>query len=117
MQLRGHNVLRITHSGYRTVAALEVDGKLIGPWVDELRCVIAALPAEDAKRLNLERLEFADPSGLRLLHRLRREGVDLVGVPPLIEGLLASHRDIDLVAPGATAPVRETTGPMSRNTQ
>lgn len=94
-------MLRITHSGYRTVATIDLDGKLLGPWVDELHSVIASLRPDDAKRLNLEKLEFADPAGLRLLHELRREGVDLVGVPPLIEGLLASHRDIEATAPSA----------------
>ena len=30
-------MLRITHSGTMTVATIDLDGKLVGPWVDELR--------------------------------------------------------------------------------
>ncbi len=88
-------MLRITHSGTMTVATIDLDGKLVGPWVDELQRAIEAVRREDAKRLNLSKLAFADAAGLRLLRALRRDGVELVGVLPLIAGLLALHGDVD----------------------
>lgn len=72
---------------------MDLDGKLIGPWVEELRRTIGALRREDAKCLNLAKLSFADAAGVRLLHALRSEGVVLTGAPPLIEALMAAHAD------------------------
>lgn len=90
-------MLRITHSGYMTVATIDLEGKLVGPWVEELRRTIGSLQPEEAKRLNLAGLAFADTAGLRLLLDLRRGGVDLVGAMPLIEGLLALQGNADTV--------------------
>jgi anti-anti-sigma regulatory factor len=96
------DVLRITHSGYMQVATIDLDGKLVGPWVDELRRTIEALRRDDAIHLNLAKLTFADAAGLSLLHALRRDGVGLVGTLPLIAGLLASHIDREAREPSAT---------------
>jgi hypothetical protein len=49
------------------------------------------LRGEQSVCLNLEHLAFADTAGLSLLHSLRQDGVALVGVSPLIEGMLASR--------------------------
>ncbi len=86
-------MLRITHTGSVTLATVSLDGKLLGPWVDELRLVVAALRAKGAVRLNLEHLSFADAAGIELLRAARRDGVQLVGVSPLIEGLLAAREE------------------------
>jgi len=85
-------VLRITHSGSIQLATLDLEGKLLGPWVDEVREIVAKLRTNAAVRLNLERLSFADLDGIDLLHELQRDGVDFFGCTPLIAGLLASHR-------------------------
>jgi len=74
-----------------TLAIVSLDGKLLGPWVDEARSVIAALPANEAVRLNLANLSFADAAGIELLRAARRDGIQFVGASPLIEGLLAAH--------------------------
>ena len=92
-------MLRITHSGYMQVVAVHLHGKLVGPWVEELRQTVARLGRDAAIRLNLEHLSFADAAGLALLCQLRREGVDLVRVQPLIEGLLASQARADCAPP------------------
>jgi ABC-type transporter Mla MlaB component len=94
-------VLRITHSGYLTVATVDLDGKLVGPWVDELRRTITTLGGGHVTRLNLTKLAFADAAGLSLLRALRRDGVELVGALPLIEGLLALQSDIDTPETGS----------------
>jgi ABC-type transporter Mla MlaB component len=85
-------VLRITRSKSITLATLQLDGKLLGPWVDEVRAAVARLHDEEAVRLNLAGLSFADPAGIGLLEELRRNGVELTGCSALIAGLLASHR-------------------------
>jgi len=86
-------VLRITHTGSVALANIDLDGKLLGPWVDELRSVVAAIRAKEAVRLNLEHLSFADAAGIDLLHAMRRDGVQLVGASPLITGLLAARHE------------------------
>ena len=86
-------MLRIAHSGSMTIATLGLDGKLVGPWVDEVRTTVAALRKEHGVCLNLQHLSFADADGLRLLCALRCDGVELVGASPLIAGLLETHRD------------------------
>ncbi len=84
-------VLRITHRGSVTLATIDLEGKLVGPWIDELRSVVAAVRVKDAVCLNLQHLSFADAAGLDLLRAFRRDGIHLVGASPLIEGLLASR--------------------------
>ncbi len=85
-------MLRITHSGSIKLATLDLEGKLLGPWVDEVRAIVAKLRTKDAVRLNLRGLSFADPNGIALLHELKRDGVALSGCTPLIAGLLASRQ-------------------------
>jgi anti-anti-sigma regulatory factor len=86
-------VLRLIQSKTVTLATVDLDGKLVGPWVDEVRAAIAALRRDQAVCLNLEHLSFADAAGFRLLCEMRRDGVQLVGATPLIDALLAHHRD------------------------
>lgn len=82
-------MLRITVSGYRQVRTVDLDGKLIGPWVDELRLALNASDDPAAVCLNLQRLTFADAAGLALLHELHHNGTQLVGALPLLRELLA----------------------------
>lgn len=90
-------MLRITPSGYRRVRTMDLDGKLIGPWVEELRRAIGSQGSDESVCLNLSRLTFADAAGLGLLRELHRGGTQLVGAPPLIQGLLASRAGTDTV--------------------
>jgi anti-anti-sigma regulatory factor len=94
-------MLRITHHGSDVPATVGLDGRLVGPWVDEVRSVVTALRSQGQVRLNLQNLSFADVSGLELLSAMRRDGVPLIGGSPLIEGLLASRPDLDA---GAESP-------------
>ncbi len=98
-------MLRITHTGSVTLATIALDGKLLGPWVDELGSMMATLGATDAVRLNLEHLSFADAAGIEMLRKVRRDGVQLIGASPLIEGLLAAPCAI--VTAGDAADARE----------
>ncbi len=67
-------MLRITaqeNSGTRVCLWLE--GRLIGPWVEELEAAVRAISL--AVSLDLSGIHFVDARGLRLLHRLVGEGV------------------------------------------
>lgn len=86
-------MLRITQKGSVTLTTIDLEGKLLGPWIDELRSVIATARVRDAVCLNLAHLSFADVAGIDLLRAFRREGIQLVGASPLIEGLLASREE------------------------
>ena len=96
-------VLRISQSKSITLATLNLDGKLLGPWVDEVRTIVAGLHAEESVRLNLQGLSFADPNGIALLQELRRSGVELAGCSALIAGMLASY---PVPAAAGSAPPR-----------
>lgn len=76
-----------------TLATVDLDGKLIGPWVDEVHTSVVALRREQAVCLNLKHLSFADAAGLRLLRALQLDGVPLLAASPLITGLLENHRE------------------------
>jgi anti-anti-sigma regulatory factor len=86
-------MLRINQSKTLTLATVDVDGKLVGPWVDEVRTTVTALLRDQAVCLNLQHLSFADAAGLSLLFTLRNDGILLIGASPLIDGLLKSHGD------------------------
>jgi anti-anti-sigma regulatory factor len=66
-------------------AILRLEGKLIGPWVNELKdyCEIVR---REGRQLSLEMAEvsFADRAGIALLRDLEGSGVELAGCPPFI---------------------------------
>jgi anti-anti-sigma regulatory factor len=97
-------MLRINQSRTSTLATVDVDGKLVGPWVDELGTTVTALQREQPVCVNLQHLSFADAAGLSLLCTLRNDGVLLIGASPLIDGLLKSRGDHAAGLPGAGAP-------------
>jgi anti-anti-sigma regulatory factor len=76
-----------------TLATIDVDGKLVGPWVRELHTTVTTLRKEQAVCLNLQHLNFADDAGLSLLRTLRHDGVLLIGASPLIDGMLKLQGD------------------------
>ncbi len=97
-------MLRISQSKSVTLASLHLEGKLLGPWVEEVRTIVARLHAHESVRLYLDGLSFADPNGIALLQELRRGGVELCGCSALIAGLLDSSRGPAAAAGAALAP-------------
>jgi anti-anti-sigma regulatory factor len=68
------------------VITLRLEGRVIGPWVEELRSECERLLESGAAvLLNLEGVTFVDRSGVALLQRLRQRGVDLRGCSPFVE--------------------------------
>jgi len=68
---------------------MELQGRLIGPWVDELRRVAGEAASRCGRVvLDLSALSFVDGCGADLLRELAREGIGLDGVTPYIAVLL-----------------------------
>jgi ABC-type transporter Mla MlaB component len=64
---------------------LRLEGKLIGPWVNELKSC-CAIVCKEGRRLSLDLTDvlFADRTGVALLRALQESEVVLAGCPPLI---------------------------------
>jgi hypothetical protein len=81
-------VLRITiepGAGERP-SRVKLEGRLVGPWVDELRRVTR--PLGSRLDLDLSALTFADPEGAALIRQLRQAGAVFSGASPVVEPLL-----------------------------
>ena len=62
-------------------ATVTLEGRLAGPWVDELaRCWASVTGVRDARsvRVDLEAVTFIDPAGKALLRAVHEEGAALV---------------------------------------
>jgi ABC-type transporter Mla MlaB component len=81
-------MLRIINTVSAPTTTICLEGKLLQPWVDEVRHSIDTARAVGQVRLNLAQLQFADESGLILLQSLPGEQIELVEVPPLITALM-----------------------------
>jgi hypothetical protein len=70
-----------------------LEGRLAGPWVDELRR-ISALASEHGARLKLDlsSLGFADADGLALLRELLGAAAELERASAFVSALLAEAR-------------------------
>ena len=81
-------MLRITQSPAVQITTINLEGKLLEPWIDEVRHAIVEARARGVVRLNLEELRFVDHAGIELLRGLRSDGIELTGGSAFIEGLL-----------------------------
>jgi hypothetical protein len=79
-------MLRITETETATGGSLRVEGRLAGPWVDELR---QACLRHRARALDLHGLQTVDVDGLRLLRQLAVDGIALEHLSGYIAALLA----------------------------
>jgi anti-anti-sigma regulatory factor len=86
-------MLRVTplHDSHRP--GLKLEGKLFGPWTDELRKVCAAVASETSRpRLDLTAVSFVDASGADLLEELRSRGFELVGCSGYVAAILRAEK-------------------------
>jgi hypothetical protein len=81
-------VLRITRDDGEAGGGLRVEGRLVGPWVEELR---AACERHPTRVLDLRGLQTADDEGLLLLRRLAGEGTTLLHLSGYLAALLAAR--------------------------
>jgi hypothetical protein len=83
-------MLRITvvESSARAVT-LRVEGRVAGPWVEELRttCNLHTGPDPVQLCLELEDVSFVDAAGVACLKELREQGVGLFRVSPFLTEL------------------------------
>jgi ABC-type transporter Mla MlaB component len=75
--------------GNNSVDTLKLEGKLQGPWVDEVHDAYALSAAQASRTcLDLSGLTFADGAGAGLLRELIRSGAQVVGCSSYIAELL-----------------------------
>jgi hypothetical protein len=80
-------MLRITVVESSKIAVtLRAEGRITGPWVEELRtaCHVHTIPDEVQLSLELADISFADAAGIALLRELRNGGVDLIRTSPFL---------------------------------
>ena len=76
-----------------SIPKLQLEGKLVGPWADELSRACEQLQTPPSSlRLNLAAVTFIDPAGITLLDDLTRRGATLAGCSGFIEELLGRSR-------------------------
>lgn len=72
-----------------SIATLKLEGKLLGPWVEELSraWVELEVPPSDLC-LDLSAVTFIDPAGIRLIGELLRQGATISECTGFVEELL-----------------------------
>jgi ABC-type transporter Mla MlaB component len=72
---------------------LRLDGKLVGPWVSELRLLCEPI-LEEGQRIEIDcsGVSSIDSAGIELMQMLQRKGVVLVKCSPFIELQLRQDR-------------------------
>src|SRR5262244_3137747 len=88
IRFRGAVMLRITTRNEDAATTFIVEGKLIGPWAQELeKCWRAAISVEPRSPIlvNLAKVTFIDDIGKQLVARMRRSGVRLTGAGLIAE--------------------------------
>ena len=94
-------MLRITRlMGTHLTQTIRVEGKLLRPWVDEVRkaCVSGTDPARRTS-LDLSALTFVDAAGERLLRDLISRGIKVVACSSYVAELLRSSARVRLPDP------------------
>ena len=72
--------------------AIALEGRLVGPWVDELRRVVDEAPNARDLTIDLRGVDFVDGEGVGLLRALRGAGLRLVGGSGFVGALLGTER-------------------------
>jgi ABC-type transporter Mla MlaB component len=78
-------LLRITIQKGFGPATLKLEGKLAGPWVEELKDVWSSESATEAVLVDLFDVSFVDAAGKRLLAQMWQGGADFVTDSPLMK--------------------------------
>jgi len=65
---------------------LKLEGRIVGPWVEELRQVCESFLSENrGLKLDLAAVSYADAEGLAVLNNFRSRGVTLKHCSPFVE--------------------------------
>jgi hypothetical protein len=85
-------MLKITTHNPAPMTSFVLEGKLVGPWVNELeKCWENALAADPSRavQVHLAAVTFIDGAGRELLSRMRRQGARLLSSGVLINAIVA----------------------------
>ena len=86
-------MLRITQTISDLNTVLRIEGKLLAPWIDELRTTAETARAGGRSlTLDLARLSYADSAGIALLSELVRQGISVSACSGYIAALLPASR-------------------------
>jgi len=85
-------MLKISQAGQANHSVtLKLEGRVVGPWVGELRQVCETLLAEGrALKLDLSDVTFADAGGVVVLSTFKSRGVTFANCSPFVEEQLKS---------------------------
>ena len=80
-------MLKISQAGTPNHSVtLKLEGRVVGPWVEELRRICEPLLAEArALKLDLTEVSYADAAGVAALNSLKSRGVPLKNCSPFVE--------------------------------
>ena len=82
-------ITRVDDGASDSIPTLKLEGKLLGPWVAELRRVCEELHTPPSGlRLNLAGVTFIDPAGIKLLGDLIRLGAAISESTGFVDELL-----------------------------
>ena len=81
-------MLRITSTPSPTGACLRLEGKLLKPWVNELKSCLHTHSEHSPLTLDLSALSFADQAGLNALRDALTRGIRLDGCSGYLQLLL-----------------------------
>ncbi len=85
-------MLKISQAGKASrPVTLKLEGRVVGPWVEELRQVCETLLTEGRKlKLDLTDVAFADADGVAVLTDFKSRGVTLRNCSPFVDEQLRS---------------------------
>ncbi len=101
-------MLRITVITDETEVVLKLDGRLAGPWVDELRNTVLLTGAwRRSLQIDVSGLTYAEENGEEAICWLHKMGARFVGKGPFLE-FLFERLQIPLLQEGTAMDVRKT---------
>lgn len=93
-------MLRLSQiAGTHRTQTIKLEGKLLGPWVDEVSKACPAGASPGRISLDLSALIFVDAAGERLLRDLIAQGIEVVACSGYVAELLRSNAGIRLLNP------------------
>ena len=84
-------MLRMTRILVDGMVTLQLEGKLLAPWIDELTQMVDDPTQGLIRTLDLAHVDYIDTAGARLLSRLHRNGLRLEGCSPFVASLIDLH--------------------------
>jgi len=89
-------MLKISQAGTANhCVTLKLEGRVVGPWVGELRQICEQLLSEGrALKLDLADVTFADASGVAVLSSFKSRGVRFRNCSPFVEEQLKSPIEV-----------------------